>query len=162
MTAYAAGYLSAALLFAAAAGWLVIGAMRASARRLPERLARRRRRMAPVVGVLVGLATLALPAIGRAQDAGAPVWSEEAVANLRGFLRGFGAECEARCAAEGADGACLMGCTCLGIQLSYTLDPATLEPNGKAEPSREDMTGFVVANREAFANAYAACDVPIQ
>lgn len=158
MTAHAAGYFTGVLAMCAGLGMLVALAMRASAGRLPERAARRRR-AAPLVGVLVAVAALALPALAapaRAQEA--PVWSDEAVANLRGF----GAECEERCAAQGGGGDCLLGCTCLGIQLSYTLDPATLEANGKVEPSQDDITAFVVANREAFANAYATCDVPIE
>jgi hypothetical protein len=157
MTAYALGYLAATLALAAALGAGAAWAMRRSARRLAGRGATRRRRMAPVIGLIVAALSLGLPAIGRAQEA--PVWSDEAVANLRGFLRGFGSECEARC--DAGDPACAMGCTCLGIQLSYTLDPATLEAGGRAEPSRDDITAFVVANRDAFASAYETCEVPI-
>ena len=158
MTGYAAGYLTAMLTFSAALGFGTAWAMRRSARRLTGRAAIRRRRHAPFVGAIVAILALGLPAIGRAQEA--PVWSDEAVANLRGFLRGFGEECEARCAA--GDQACAMGCTCLGIQLSYTLDPSTLESGGKTEPSQDDITAFVVANRDAFASAYATCGVPIE
>ena len=158
MSAHAAGYLFGAGTVAVLLGLLTAWAMRRSARRLAGRAAIRRRRQAPFVGAIVAILALGLPAVGRAQEA--PVWSEEAVANLRGFLRGFGAECESRCAA--GDQACAMGCTCLGIQLSYTLDPETLEADGMTEPSQDDITAFVVANRDAFANAYETCDVPIQ
>ena len=158
MSAYAAGYLFGVASLAALLGLGAAWAMRRSARRLTGRAAIRRRRHAPIVGVIVAILSLGLPAIGRAQEA--PVWSEEAVANLRGFLRGFGAECEARCAA--GDQSCVMGCTCLSVQLSYTLDPSTLESGGKTEPSQDDITAFVVANRDAFASAYETCGVPIQ
>lgn len=158
MSAYGAGYLFGTALVAALLGLAAALAMRRSARRLTGRAALRRRRSAPLVGLLVAVLALGLPAVGRAQEG--PVWSDEAVANLRGFLRGFGAECEARCTA--GDRACAMGCTCLSIQLSYTLDPSTLEAGGKTEPTQDDITAFVVANRDAFANAYETCDVPIE
>ncbi len=159
MTPGALGYLAGVWACAAGLGALAAWAMRRSARRLTPRAARRRRRAAPVVGVAVAVLALALPAVGRAQEA--PVWSEEAVANLRGFLRGFGAECEARCAADGLGQVCALGCACLGIELSYRIDPTTLEADGKAEPSAGDIEAFVIANRAAFEGAYATCDVPI-
>lgn len=163
MTAYGLGYLAGALALAAILGAGTAWAMRRSAGRLTGRAALRRRRWAPLVGILVAVMALGLPALGRSARAQeAPVWSEEAIANLRGFVRGFSASCEARCEASGGAPECSLGCTCLAAQLSYTLDPATLEAGGKPEPSGEDITAFVAANRDAFAAAYATCGVPIE
>ena len=110
---------------------------------------------------LAGAALAAILAAGAAAAQDAPVWSPEAAANLRGFARGFSADCEERCAASGGGQGCTLGCTCLVAEVSTRLDPRTLEAGGKAQPSREDIMQFVLDNREAFVVAYDICEVPL-
>ena len=104
---------------------------------------------------LVMLPALLLAQTAAAQDA--PVWSPEAVANLKGFVRGFSADCAERCATSDGGPDCAMTCTCLVANLSYTLDPRTLEAGGRSLPTGDDITAFVADNRAAFASAFETC-----
>ena len=105
-------------------------------------------------------AVLALLLAGTASAQEAPVWSPEAAANLKGFVRGLSADCKARCDASGGGQACSNGCMCFVAEVSHRLDPRTLEAGGKAEPSPDDIARFVADNAPAFEAAIGICGLP--